>query len=256
MNFEKFLVVVTGITGVIWVINKLFRKKVVNPIVIQGEENNFVDLIEYIGSFFIIFLAVLLFRTFLFEGYRIPSGSMKPTLVEGDFVLVAKYPYGLRLPITHKKILPVSEVKRGDVIIFWQQKSNKILIKRVVGLPGDHVLYKNQNLYINNELVKTENLGLTEDGYTLLHRKKELLVEKKHDIYVNPDDDRRYPFEDLVVGQNSYFVLGDNRNNSADSRFEGLISDDDVLGKAIFIYFSFNWDNKVLRFDRMWKKIK
>lgn len=255
MNFEKILVALACVTGMIWLINKLFNKRDSNPIIIKDQQNDVIDIIEYISSFFVIFLIVLLFRTFLFEGYRIPSGSMKPTLVEGDFVLVAKYPYGLRLPITHKKILSVSEIKRGDVIIFWQEKSKKILIKRAIGLPGDHIVYKDQNLYVNGSLIKTENMGFTHDGNLTINRKKEFLDPVQHEIYVNPHDFRKYPFDDIVVGKNSYFVMGDNRNNSADSRFEGLVSDDDVLGKALLVYFSFDWDNWVLRFDKIWKKI-
>jgi signal peptidase I len=256
MNFEKILVILTGVTGIIWLTNKLFRKKSLNPIIIKGKQHDFIDLMEYIGSLFIIFLSVLLFRSFLFEGYLIPSGSMKPTLVEGDFVLVSKYSYGLKLPIIRKQILSTGNIKRGDIIIFWQQKSKKILIKRVVGIPGDYILYKNQNLYINNDLIKTDDLGLTEDGPIMVNRKKEYLDHIQHEIYVDPEDNRQYPFEDVVVGKDSYFVMGDNRNNSADSRFEGVVADKDVLGKAIIVHFSFNWDHKVLRFERMFKKIK
>lgn len=250
MNFEKILVALTCITGVIWLINKCINK--------HQSNNRIIEYIDYIASFFVIFFIVLLFRTFLFEGYKIPSGSMKPTLVEGDFILVKKYQYGLRLPISHKKLLPVGDVKVGDVIIFWQEKSKKILIKRVVGLPGDHVVYKEQNLYINDVLIKTENMGFTDDDNIPVGRKKEFLNNVEHEIYLNPQDFRRYPFDDIVVGKNSYFVLGDNRSNSADSRFEGLISDDDVLGKATVIYFSIdiiNWFKWVLRFDRFFTKI-
>jgi len=256
MNFEKILVVLTLITGIVWLINKIINKSNINPIVDQNCQSSLAETIDYISSFFIIFLIVLVFRTFFIEPYRIPSGSMKPTLVEGDFILVKKYKYGLRLPITHKKILSVSEVKRGEVIIFWQEKSKKILIKRVVGLPGDHVVYKDQNLYINDKLIKTENMGFTYDNNIYVNRKKEFLNSVQHEIYLSPTDFRRYPFDNIIVGKNSYFVLGDNRSNSADSRFEGLISDDDVLGKAFFIWFNFDLGNWVIHFERMWKKIK
>ncbi len=257
MNFEKILVALTCITGIVWFINKfLNNKRDPNPIIIKEQQNNFINITEYVASFFIIFLIVLLFRTFLFEGYRIPSGSMKPTLIDGDFILVNKYIYGLRLPINHKKIFTVSEIKRGDIIIFWQEKSNKILIKRAVGLPGDHIVYKDQNLYINNNLIKTSDMGFTHDGNMRVNRKKEFLNSVEHEIYVNPHDFRIYPFDDIVVGKDSYFVMGDNRGNSADSRFEGLVADQDVLGKAFFIYFNFDLNNWVFHFERMFTKIK
>ncbi len=248
MNFEKILVVLTLITGVFWLLNKF--DKIIKNIKLK-------EIVDYISSFFVIFLIVLLLRTFLVEPYRIPSGSMRPTLLEGDFILVNKYVYGLRLPITHKKILSISKLQRGDVIIFWQESSKKILIKRVVGLPGDHIVYKDQNLYINNTLITTKNHGLVVDNNVLVHRKKEILNPNvQHDIYINPDHIRTYKFDDVIVGKDSYFVLGDNRDQSADSRFSGLVSEQDILGKAFFKWFSFDWQNKVFRFDRIFTKIK
>jgi signal peptidase I len=250
MNFEKVLVILTGILGVVWIINKFIKW--------DGKYNNIKETLDYIASFFIIFLVVLIFRTFCIEGYRIPSSSMKPTLLEGDFILVKKYQYGLRWPITHNKIFAKSKtnIKRGDVIIFWQDKSKKILIKRVVGLPGDHIVYSDQKLYINDQLVATEDLGFRSDDDTVFYHANENLDNAQHEIYVHPNDFRAYPFSDLVVGKDSYFVLGDNRSNSADSRIEGVVADQDILGKAFYIYLSVNWAEKVFRFDRMFKTIK
>lgn len=248
MNFEKFLVLLTVLTGIFWLINK-FSKYIKN--------DKIKEVIDYISSFFVIFLIVLLLRTFWMEPYRIPSGSMRPTLVEGDFILVNKYKYGLKLPVFRTKIMSVGQVQRGDVIIFWQEKTKKILIKRAIGLPGDHIVYKDQNLYINNVLIKTEDYGVIVDHNILTHRKTEILdKEVSHELYVNPNDIKKYPFDDIVVGKNSYFVMGDNRDDSADSRFDGLVAEKDILGKAFFTWFSFDWQNKVFRFDRICKKIK
>ena len=254
MGFEKFLTILTLITGIIWLINKFLPRKGSN----FNKHYNLYEIIDYIASFFIIFLIVLLLRTFFVEPYRIPTGSMRPTLLEGDFILVNKYKYGLRLPITHKKILPVAKPKRGDVIIFWQEKSKKILIKRVIGLPGEHIVYKDQNLYINDQLVNIKDLGFLEDQKIVVNHKQEFLDHKKvsHDIYLIPNDPRQYPYSDLIVGKNSYFVMGDNRGNSADSRQDGAILEKDILGKAFFIWMSIDSNNWVLRFERMWKKIK
>ena len=250
MNFEKILVIITLVLAVIWVANKL-----INP---SGRFAAIKNVLEYLSSFFVIFLVVLIFRTFVIEGYRIPSPSMKPTLVEGDFIVVKKYQYGLRWPITHKKIFANqrSDIKRGDVVIFWQEKSNKILIKRVVGLPGDHVVYSDNKLYINEQLVVADDLGIRNDGHGLLQHAMERLDDTQHEIYVQPHDSRSYPYEDIVVGSDCYFVLGDNRSNSADSRVDGVVADQDILGKAVMIYLSFNWGEKVFRFDRMFKSIK
>ncbi len=253
MFFEKLLVALTLITGIFWIINK-FCKNTNNT-----KLKMVLDVVDYVGSFFVIFLIVLILRTFLIEPYRIPSGSMKPSLVEGDYILVNKYKYGLRLPIIHKKILSIGMVQRGDVIIFWNEQSKKVLIKRVVGIPGDQVSYKQQKLYINNTLVPTEDKGIVADrGLKFIaHRKTEMLSDKvHHDIYVDPNRMVEHPFDNVVVGKDSYFVMGDHRDDSADSRFFGLVSDRDILGKAFFTWFSFDWNNKVFRFDRVCKKIK
>lgn len=251
MFFEKLLVLLTLITGIFWLINK-FAKYIKN---IKIKE-----FIDYIGSLFFIFLIVLILRTFLIDHFRIPSGSMRPTLLEGDFILVNKYKYGLKLPIIHTKILSGSQIKRGDVVIFWQEKSQKILIKRVIGLPGDHILYKDQNLYINNQLITTQDHGIVVDAVDhnrLIHKKTEILEHDiSHQIYINPHNIVSYPFDNIVVGKNSYFVMGDNRDDSMDSRFDGLVDEKDILGKAFFTYFSFDWHNKVFRFGRICKKIQ
>ncbi|MGD0466446.1 MAG: signal peptidase I [Gammaproteobacteria bacterium] len=247
MNFEKILVALTLLTGIFWLINKFGK---------FNKDSKLKDIVDYLGSFFVIFFVVLLLRTFLVEPYRIPSSSMKPTLVEGDFILVNKYKYGLRLPIIHKKILSIGKVNRGEIIIFWQESSKKILIKRVIGLPGDHIVYKDQNLYINNALIDMKDSGIA--GHDAVsHRKTEILSQNvQHDIYVNPNNIRAYKFDNIVVGKDSYFVMGDNRDNSNDSRFWGLVSEQDILGKAFFTWFSFDWENKVFRFDRICTKIK
>lgn len=261
MNFEKFLVGMTMVSGICWLIDKICNnRELTNPIIIKGIKQSLLrQIIEYIGSLFIIFFIVLIFRSFLYEGFRIPSASMKPTLIEGDCVLVNKYIYGLRLPIIHKKLFHISDIKRGDIIIFWNSKSKKNFIKRVIGLPGDHIKYKNNNLYINDKLINSIDLGFAviDSGYgnIKLDRKKELLENVEHEIYLDPYQNREYPFEDLVVAKDSYFVMGDNRGNSADSRVEGLVADRDILGKALMIFLSIDFKHKVLRFERMWKKV-
>lgn len=257
MNFEKFLVGITIFSGICLVVNKiLHNNQANNPIITKNFHRGFWEyFIDYVGSLFIIFFIVLIFRSFLYEGFRIPTASMKPTLIEGDCVLVNKYIYGLRLPVTHKKIFEVSKVKRGDIIIFWNAKSKKNFIKRVVGLPGDHIQYKNNNLYINGTLINNIDMGFSIDGRVKVDHKKELLENVEHEIYLDPSQNRKYPFEDLIVAKDSYFVMGDNRSNSADSRMEGLVADQDVLGKALMIFLSIDFKNKILRFDRTWRKI-
>lgn len=257
MNFEKFLVGITIISAICWIIDKILNYKQANNRIMLKNLNQNVgcQVIEYIGSLCIIFAIVLIFRSFLYEGFRIPSGSMKPTLIDGDCVLVNKYIYGLRLPITHKKIFEGSKIKRGDIIVFWNAKSKKNFIKRVIGLPGDHIKYKNHNLYINDVLINNVNMGFAFDDVVKVDLKRELLENIEHEIYLDPLQNRQYPFEDLVVTKDSYFVMGDNRTNSADSRMEGLVADEDIVGKALMIFLSIDFKHKVLRFDRIGRKI-
>jgi signal peptidase I len=236
-DFSLLLVVLTLISGAIWGIDAwFFRKR-------RGDATNKPEplIVEYARSFFPILLIVLVVRSFLFEPFRIPSSSMVPTLLVGDFIFVNKYKYGLRLPVINTKIIDVGEPERGDVIVFrLPAEPSTNYIKRLVGLPGDTVKYQNRQLFINDELVSTTPLGEYTEGSqpeALLYN--EILGEADHNILLMPG--RRSLEGIFVVPSGHYFMMGDNRDNSRDSRYQGvgIIPENKVVGKAVRIWM--NW---------------
>lgn len=254
-NFEFFLTTAVVISGAIALVDSLIfapirkRKKIAHPSV----------LIEYARSFFPILLLVLLLRSFLAEPFRIPSGSEKPDLLIGDFIVASKFSYGIRLPVLHKKIISIGEPKRGDIVVFlWPKDTSTYFIKRVIGLPGDVITYKDKVLTINGQLAsqtllgeQTDQDGANEKWPVLL--KRENLLGIQHDIYLRPDQ-LATDFSVLVPPGN-YFVMGDNRDNSLDSRYWGFVPEKDLIGKAIWVFFS--WDNEQhrVRWDRLGLRI-
>jgi signal peptidase I len=200
-------------------------------------------LVEYSQSFFPVLLFVLVIRSFVFEPFRIPSGSMEPTLEAGDFIFVKKYAYGLRLPVTESKVLDTGSPKRGDVVVFRLPADPSIhYIKRVVGLPGDVIEYRGHRLTVNGETMRVDPpVGPgTEAG--LIH--EEQLFDRRHKIQTLVPGSRengRY-----VVPEGHYFMMGDNRDNSTDSRFPqvGPVPESNLVGEASRIWMhidGFSW---------------
>jgi signal peptidase I len=190
---------------------------------------------------FPVLLLVVLFRSFVFEPFRIPSASMMPGLVDGDFILVNKFSYGLRLPVLNTKVLPVGEPKRGDVIVFRSTSGPPItLIKRLIGLPGDHVVVRDNRLVINGKPVPLVPDGRYTGGYGFTGSKLEKeALGPEHVIMLAPQ--RRAADFDAVVPAGHYFFMGDNRNDSEDSRFAdvGFVPEDHLVGHAVRIWM--NW---------------
>lgn len=248
MRFEEILVLMTGVSGAVCLGNYIYRKY--HPR-LDGSKDNWA--IEYSKSFFPVFAVVLVLRSFVFEPFRIPTGSMKPTLIEGDFILVNKFSYGVRLPVLGTTIIPVSEPKTGDVIVF-RHSEDMDLIKRVVGVPGDHIRYSNKKLYINDLEVPTEYYQETTIDDHKLQESVEHLKNVTHNIYVDPEAPNRYIYTDVIVPPNSYFVLGDNRDNSKDGRYWGFVHEKDLLGKALFTWMSthVSWEKK--KFEVRWSR--
>lgn len=234
MNFELYLTLATLISFVFWIIHKfVFSNR----------------LIEFIQSLFGVLLLVLLIRTFLFEPFRIPSSSMRPTLVIGDFVLVNKYVYGLKLPVTRTKIFEVGKPERGDIVVFKFPRDIRIdYIKRIVGIPGDEIKIVGKELYINNELVKTKVLGTKQWANNECYGFESTLLEeqlpgKTHRILNMPE--RPVLREGTqVIPEGNYFVMGDNRDNSGDSRFWGLLPEELIIGKAQAIWLNIDWGSE------------
>lgn len=240
MDFALILVVLTAVTGLIWAFDALFLARARQARISGGEEAAEPVVIEYAKSFFPILLLVLLLRSFLFEPFRIPSGSMMPTLLEGDFIFVNKFAYGLRLPVINKKIVDIGEPERGDVMVFKLPSEPSVnYIKRVVGLPGDVVNYapSTRTLTVNGKEVPLEMIGSYErdPDYEV---GREQLGDSSHLVLHAPGQQGRGGT--YSVPEDHYFVMGDNRDNSRDSRFRGVeyIPEELLVGRAVRVWMS------------------
>ena len=254
-NFELILFYATLISGVIALFDVIFlapkRKK--------NKTDHMPVIIDYARSFFPVLLIVFLLRSFLFEPFRIPTGSLEPTLLAGDFILVNKFDYGIRLPVAHTKIIPRGDLKRGDIIVFRYPPNPSVdYIKRLIGLPGDRISYIDKVLYVNGKKIPQQfeknAVDYGDDGLSWnVEQKQEDFFGVKHSIYqipTRPDDD----FKDLVVPAGMYFAMGDNRDDSADSRYWGFVPDKNIIGKASVIWMS--WDSRAdLMHKIRWNRI-
>jgi len=214
--------------------------------------------LDWTAGLFPVILIVFLLRSFLFEPFKIPSGSMIPTLLVGDLILVNKFHYGIRLPVINKKIVSIHDPQRGDVMVFRYPVDPRVdYIKRVVGVPGDVITYVNQRLSVNGKLVETKALGdfYDEDSlrYAPMYSEKlggkehKILVDLRRPAYDGPEpktfpnhENCRYTVEGVTckVPPGHYFMMGDNRDNSQDSRFWGFVPDENIVGKAFFVWMN------------------
>ncbi len=255
-DFSFFLVLASLVTGVIWG-GYIVYLKYANIDPATREEP---ILVEYAHSFFPIVFIVLILRSFVAEPFRIPSGSMMPTLLIGDFILVNKFTYGIRLPVLHTKVVELNKPERGDIAVFRFPKQPAVdYIKRVVGVPGDRVAYYNKKLYINGKLAKQVSLGRYQGvgqgrNMTGTEHLVEDVTDVEHSILVNhgaPSVEGVF-----VVPEGQYFVMGDNRDNSNDSRYWGFVPEQNLVGKAFFIWMNWDWDYKGVAFDRIGTSLK
>ena len=198
-------------------------------------------VVEYARSFFPVLAVVLVLRSFLYEPFQIPSSSMVPTLEVGDYILVDKFSFGLRLPVTRTKILDLGEPERGDVMVFFPPHQNDTYyIKRVIGIPGDKIAYRNKQLWVNNEPVPQEWLAELPTGRYTVKMGREVLPDT--DGHLMQTDDRRGPRNfSITVKAGHYFMMGDNRDNSSDSRVWGQVPERDIVGKAVAIWM--HWED-------------
>ncbi|VWC00914.1 signal peptidase I [Burkholderia lata] len=288
MNFALILFVLVVLTGVAWVLDKLVflpqRRKAADSAIEEFDrqqsriDKRFADenavqtrsklrdeklrqpwWLEYTASFFPVILAVFVVRSFVVEPFKIPSGSMVPTLLVGDFILVNKFEYGLRLPVTNTKITQGSPLSRGDVVVFRYPKDESVdYIKRVIGLPGDTVAYQDKQLTINGQPVPEAPLPdfFDDERQNYAKQFEETIGNKKNAILNNPAvppfvmGAYDYPFRDnctynsrgviCKVPPGHYFMMGDNRDNSADSRYWGFVPDQNIVGRAFFIWMNFS----------------
>ena len=197
-------------------------------------------VVEYARSFFPVLAVVLVLRSFLYEPFQIPSSSMVPTLEVGDYILVNKYAYGLRLPVTRTKVFDLGEPERGDVMVFFPPHQNQTYyIKRVIGKPGDRVAYRDKQLTVNGEPVPQMWLAEIPTGRYAVKMGRELLPDT--DGHLMQIDNRRPPRNfSVIVKPGHYFMMGDNRDNSSDSRVWGQVPERDIVGKAVAIWM--HWE--------------
>ena len=245
MNFALMIFIAIIITGLICLADKIWLR----PTRAANATPNW--LIREAYSFFPILCIVLVLRSFVVEPFRIPSPSLEPTLLVGDFLVVNKFIYGIRLPIIEKKIIPISTPKRGDIIVFrWPPNPKFDYIKRVIGLPGDTVEYRQKQLFINGKPVRLNEINVRfEVSNPYVHEFIESLPGVKHHIYQRENVE---PFNfKITVPPHQYLMMGDNRDDSADSRFWGFVPDENLRGKAFLIWMSWDAEHFKIRFNRI-----
>jgi signal peptidase I len=257
LNFELILASAVFITGLGALLDYIFlapkRQRVGQSLPLW---------VEYARSFLPILLIVLFLRSFLFEPFRIPSGSLKPTLVVGDFVLTNKFTYGIRLPVSHTEVIEMNKPKRGDIVVFRFPPDPRVdYIKRIIGLPGDRISYIDKVIYVNGKPAEQTTLGYRTEREEYIPsefrvlKKQENLNGVVHDIYLQPDDPARN-FENLIVPPGQYFAMGDNRDDSRDSREWGFVPDANLVGKAILVWFSWDHSTYSVRWNRIGMRIE
>jgi signal peptidase I len=210
---------------------------------------------EFSKSMFPVFFIVLIIRSFIVEPYRIPSPSMLPTLQIGDMIMVNKFAYGLKLPLWDYEWVKIGKPKRGDIVVLhYPVDPNRYYIKRVIGVPGDMMSYENKELIINGQRMEqkfNKRLVQTEEaGNELLTEHEETLGDVRHDILRMPSQ-KAVDFVGLKVPEGQYFVMGDNRDNSSDSRYWGFVPEAVIVGTPILIFFSIDFDAKDIRWPRV-----
>lgn len=252
-DFPFILTALVLISGIISLLDIIFWAKK------RSKSTKPMFLIEYSRSFFPVLLLVWVIRSFIIQPYRVPTGSLEPTVLPGDLIVVNQFAYGLRVPVINFKIWNIGEPKTGDIALFrWPKDPSVIFVKRVIGTPGDHIIYKNKVLTINGDRAWQVPLGIDLDSEAslpaIVQRKSEQLTNKTHEIFIRPGYNAGGDF-DLVVPKNSYFMMGDNRDGSDDSRYWGFVPERNFIGKAFGIWMSWDSKNTSVRLRRIGKAL-
>lgn len=241
INFPLILLLLVFVSGVIWLLDIVILAPRRNRSAEGEEVPSEPAYVEYSKSFFPVLFVVFILRSFIVEPFQIPSPSMVPTLEVGDFILVNKFTYGLRLPVVRTKVIDINQPKRGDVMVFFPPHERRYFIKRVVGLPGDKVTYKNNLLYINGEKVPEELQATLPASRPFFQIHEETLGEATHQTRKLLNPLRFGPNQTYTVPEGHYFMMGDNRNNSSDSRVWGPVPEENIVGKAFAIWM--HWES-------------
>ncbi len=256
MNFSFdlpfILTALVFISGVVALVDVLFLAKK------RAAHKSQPLVIEYARSFFPMLLLVWLIRSFLIQPYRVPTSSLEPTILPGDFIVVNQFAYGLRFPVLNAKIFSLGVPKRGDIALFRSPVDTLILVKRVIGLPGDRIVYKDKILTINGRQMLQTPAGMDLDAEDKFFTPVQVRIEKldnvEHKIFIKTG--KEWEKIDVVVPAGSYFMMGDNRDSSNDSRYWGFVSEKNLIGKALGIWMSWDSEGVKVRWDRIGKKIK
>jgi len=263
IDFPLILVILVFGSGLIWLLDAILlapgRRRAVADLLVQypqwqqegssepikyqarvADTASEPVVVEYARSFFPVLLVVFLLRSFLVEPFQIPSSSMVPTLEVGDYILVNKYTYGIRLPVVRTKVLALNEPERGDVMVFFPPHMNDTyFIKRVIGLPGDTITYRDKQLFVNGTELAQDTLAVVPQGSSRYRVGMEALGDASHLVQV--DESRPSRDFSIKVKPGHYFMMGDNRDNSSDSRIWGQVPEKDIVGKAFAVWM--HWDS-------------
>lgn len=245
INFPLILVILVFVSGTIALIDKLYWSKKRK----EGQSES--TVIEYANSFFPVLLLVLVIRSFLVEPFQIPSTSMVPTLEVGDFILVNKFAYGIRLPVIRNKVVSIGEPKRGDVMVFFPPHENRYFIKRVIGLPGDRIDYVNNQLFVNGEKVPETLIAQRPAFKPTFEIYEETLGDVKHSTRKELQPFHNLSVSGEIIKEGHYFMIGDNRNNSSDSRVWGQVPEENIVGKAFAIWMHWEGFGSLPSFSRV-----
>lgn len=253
-NFPVSLTLLTLGTGLIFLIDRLFLAKR------RHRHDQPGTLVRNSKEFFPVLLLVWVIRSFIIQPYQVPTGSLEPTVIPGDFIVVKQYPYGIKFPIGNYTLIKTGQPKTGDIVLFYYPIDPRMVyVKRVIGTPGDHIVYKNKILYINGKKAPQQPVSMDQDvepgqDPISVQRWRENLNGVVHDIFIQPEGGETQDI-DVVVPDKMYFMMGDNRDDSDDSRMWGFVPERNIIGQAFGVWMSWDANNHSIRFNRIGKSI-